>query len=42
MPSEDPNIEYLDLKIDSLDALFDVDVADFMDQLMMIVKYQDV
>ena len=31
VPSEDPNIEYLDLKIDSLDALFDVDVADFMD-----------
>ena len=31
VPSEDPNIEYLDLKIDSLDALFDVDVADFID-----------
>ena len=31
VPGEDPNIEYLDLKIDSLDALFDVDVADFMD-----------
>ena len=33
VPSEDPNIEYLDLKIDSLDALFDVDVADFMDPI---------
>ena len=31
VPDEDPNDEYLDLKIDSLDALFDVDVADFMD-----------
>ena len=30
IPAEDPNIEFLDLKIDSLDALFDVDVADFM------------
>ncbi len=33
VPSEDPDIEYLDLKIDSLDALFDVDVADFMDPI---------
>ena len=31
LPNEDPDTEYLDLKIDSLDALFDVDVADFMD-----------
>ena len=31
VPKEDSNIDYLDLKIDSLDALFDVDVADFMD-----------
>jgi len=31
LPKENPNIEYLDMKIDSLDALFDVDVADFMD-----------
>ena len=31
VPDEDPNDQYLDLKIDSLDALFDVDVADFMD-----------
>ena len=30
IPDEDPDVEYLDLKIDSLDALFDVDVADFM------------
>ncbi len=33
VPNEDPDIEYLDLKIDSLDALFDVDVADFMDPI---------
>ena len=33
VPSEDPDIAYLDLKIDSLDALFDVDVADFMDPI---------
>ncbi len=33
VPSEDPDIEYLDLKIDSLDALFDVDVADFLDPI---------
>ena len=31
VPQEDPNLEYLDLEIDSLDALFDVDVADFME-----------
>ncbi len=31
IPKEDPNLEYLDLEIDSLDALFDVDVADFID-----------
>ena len=31
VPAEDPNLQYLDLEIDSLDALFDVDVADFMD-----------
>ena len=31
VPKEDPNLQYLDLEIDSLDALFDVDVADFMD-----------
>ncbi|OUW78270.1 MAG: hypothetical protein CBD77_04585 [bacterium TMED217] len=31
LPKEDPNIEYLDMVIDSLDALFDVDVADFID-----------
>ena len=31
VPTEDPNLKYLDLEIDSLDALFDVDVADFME-----------
>ena len=31
IPEEDPNLEYLDMEIDSLDALFDVDVADFID-----------
>ncbi len=31
LPKEDPNIEYLDMMIDSLDALFDVDVEDFID-----------
>jgi len=31
IPKEDPNLEYLDMEIDSLDALFDVDVADFID-----------
>ena len=31
LPKEDPNIKYLDMEIDSLDALFDVDVADFID-----------
>ena len=31
VPQEDPDLHYLDLEIDSLDALFDVDVADFMD-----------
>jgi hypothetical protein len=31
VPTEDPNFQYLDLEIDSLDALFDVDVADFME-----------
>ena len=31
IPREDPNLEYLDMEIDSLDALFDVDVADFID-----------
>ena len=31
VPTEDPNLQYLDLEIDSLDALFDVDVADFME-----------
>ena len=31
IPDEDPNIGYLDMEIDSLDALFDVDVADFID-----------
>ncbi len=31
IPQEDPNLEFLDMKIDSLDALFDVDVADFID-----------
>ncbi len=31
IPDEDPNLEYLDMEIDSLDALFDVDVADFID-----------
>tara|TARA_A100001011_G_scaffold106710_1_gene113051 strand:+ start:695 stop:2545 length:1851 start_codon:yes stop_codon:yes gene_type:complete len=31
VPQKDPNLQYLDLEIDSLDALFDVDVADFMD-----------
>ena len=31
LPEVDPNIEYLDMEIDSLDALFDVDVADFID-----------
>ena len=30
IPKEDPNLEYLDMEIDSLDALFDVDVADFI------------
>ena len=31
LPKENPNIEYLDMVIDSLDALFDVDVADFIE-----------
>tara|TARA_B110000881_G_scaffold112560_1_gene98889 strand:+ start:8 stop:1876 length:1869 start_codon:yes stop_codon:yes gene_type:complete len=31
VPKENPNLKYLDLEIDSLDALFDVDVADFME-----------
>jgi len=31
VPTEDPNFQYFDLEIDSLDALFDVDVADFME-----------
>ena len=31
LPQEDPNLQFLDLEIDSLDALFDVDVADFME-----------
>ena len=31
VPSEHPHLKYLDLEIDSLDALFDVDVADFME-----------
>ena len=31
LPKLDPNIEYLNMEIDSLDALFDVDVADFID-----------
>ena len=31
IPDEDPNVDYLDMEIDSLDALFDVDVADFID-----------
>ena len=31
LPEVDPNIEYLNMEIDSLDALFDVDVADFID-----------
>ena len=30
IPKENPNLEYLDMEIDSLDALFDVDVADFI------------
>ena len=33
VPKEDPNLQYLDLEIDSLDALFDVDVADFMEPI---------
>ncbi len=33
IPEEDPDVEFLDLRIDSLDALFDVDVADFMNSL---------
>ncbi|MFL3013431.1 MAG: hypothetical protein ACJZ19_02550 [Candidatus Neomarinimicrobiota bacterium] len=37
VPKEDPNLKYLDLEIDSLDALFDVDVADFMDPLDEII-----
>ncbi len=37
VPKEDPNLQYLDLEIDSLDALFDVDVADFMDPLDEII-----
>jgi len=32
IPKEDPNLKYLDMEIDSLDALFDVDVADFFDK----------
>ncbi|MBH90918.1 MAG: hypothetical protein CMG67_02235 [Candidatus Marinimicrobia bacterium] len=32
IPKEDPNLEYLDMEIDSLDALFDVDVDDFIDE----------
>ena len=31
IPQEDPNLDYLDMEIDSLDALFDVDVADFIE-----------
>ena len=31
LPKLDSNIEYLNMEIDSLDALFDVDVADFID-----------
>ena len=31
IPKEDPNLEYLNMRIDSLDALFDVDVADFIE-----------
>ena len=31
VPEEDPNVNYLDMEIDSLDALFDVDVADFIE-----------
>ncbi|MAR29635.1 MAG: hypothetical protein CMG24_01695 [Candidatus Marinimicrobia bacterium] len=31
IPEEDPNLEYLDMEIDSLDALFDVDIDDFID-----------
>ena len=31
IPDENPNVGYLDMEIDSLDALFDVDVADFID-----------
>ena len=32
LPKEDPFIDYLDMDIDSIDALFDVDVTDFINQ----------
>ena len=32
IPKEDPFIDYLDMDIDSIDALFDVDVTDFINQ----------
>ncbi len=38
IPQEDSNLQYLDLEIDSLDALFDVDVADFMDPIDDVIN----